>query len=675
MIGGALPGPRRRGARRDDRRRPARRRSAGAAERARAARRRGPRRGAPADARGRARPQGSPARAELDDHLAALDAWKKDTRTGGPMRPPRRRRARGRRARACSTRRRRRSRPRREAVDAWIGRAMRSTVALQYSSAAIAPRARRRPSRSSARCDGGATTMAALFLRARRRARRARALYKTGAGGVHARPASSSTAHPRARPQERRRGRLARARGGLRGSAIRRTSEPSSRHRPASCSPRRSGAPRSRPTGAIRSRSTRGAPRRAACSCASACPRPRPSCSRDALARSRRPQARQRRDGAAPARRARRRAPTTRRRTRRGACSTRGAGPRSPTADKGRRRAVERAVRFVMAGIEVRAGNLAAAGRSCGERSRREPSTSGLHDARAWSSARPATPRRARRRQRALAAPDAREAGARRGRRPPARLRAAPRRRPQAAGQGRARRRAHRRARRAPARGNAAARARAERLLGRVLEGYGDAKGAARAFERALAAAAADRPTLGAAMLDAIGRALVRRDLDAARAALKRGIEGDVSDEDLVYGGLWVSLLEREVKAPTDGDRRARAPRGAKSAWTAKLAAWASGKLATPTCSAAAQSASQRVEAAFYTAMARSVAGDPTADHRLRGRERPRHRSARGAARARDGLEGPAPLAPRQRLAPLSACSQRAGEPPRRQVHQASPKF
>jgi len=166
--------------------------------------------------------------------------------------------------------------------------------------------------------------------------------------------------------------------------------------------------------------------------------------------------------------------------------------------------------------------------------------------------------------------------------------------------------------------GNAAAHARAERLLGRVLEGYGDGKGSTRAFERALSAAAADRPTLGAAMLDAVGRALVRRDLVAARAALKRGIEGDVSDEDLVYGGVWVSLLERETKATSDGTVERALHAGAKTAWTSKLTAWASGRLSDADLSTAAQSASQRVEAAFYTAMARKAAGDPSADQRLK---------------------------------------------------------
>jgi tetratricopeptide (TPR) repeat protein len=165
----------------------------------------------------------------------------------------------------------------------------------------------------------------------------------------------------------------------------------------------------------------------------------------------------------------------------------------------------------------------------------------------------------------------------------------------------------------------AAGRARAERLLGRVLDGYGDAKGAARALERALQAAGSERPLLGATVLDAVGRAFVRRDVGAARAALKQGIEGNLGEDELVYGGLWLMFLERDLKVPTDGTAE-RALRAAsdRGSWTGKLAAWAAGKLSDAELGAAAQSTPQRVEAAFYTAMARKVAGDPEAEAKLR---------------------------------------------------------
>ncbi len=166
--------------------------------------------------------------------------------------------------------------------------------------------------------------------------------------------------------------------------------------------------------------------------------------------------------------------------------------------------------------------------------------------------------------------------------------------------------------------GSVSTKARAERLLGRILEGYGETKGATRAFERALGFAGNDRPTLGAAMLDAIGRALVRRDLVSARAALKRGLDGDANDDDLVYGGLWVQLLEHDLKAGSDGTVERALRAGNKTVWIGKLTAWAAGKLSDTDLGAAAQNPSQRVEAAFYTAMAKKVSGDPAADQRLR---------------------------------------------------------
>ncbi|WP_437964909.1 hypothetical protein WMF04_35300 [Sorangium sp. So ce260] len=163
------------------------------------------------------------------------------------------------------------------------------------------------------------------------------------------------------------------------------------------------------------------------------------------------------------------------------------------------------------------------------------------------------------------------------------------------------------------------AKARTERLLGRILDGYGDEKGATRAYERAFALVAAEPPQLGATMLDAVGRALVERDLPAARRALKRGLEANVDEEDLVYGGLWVLLLERSLGAATDGTAgRALDSAANRASWTGKLAAWANGRISDADLGKLAQSAAQRVEAQFYTAMARKAAGDAGADERLR---------------------------------------------------------
>ncbi|CAN96018.1 putative secreted protein [Sorangium cellulosum So ce56] len=163
------------------------------------------------------------------------------------------------------------------------------------------------------------------------------------------------------------------------------------------------------------------------------------------------------------------------------------------------------------------------------------------------------------------------------------------------------------------------AKARTERLLGRILDGYGDEKGATRAYDRAFALVAAEPPQLGATMLDAVGRALVERDLPAARRALKRGLEANVDEDDLIYGGLWVLLLERALGVATDGTAgRALDSATSRASWTGKLAAWANGGLSDADLGRLARSAAQRVEAQFYTAMARKAAGDAGADERLR---------------------------------------------------------
>jgi tetratricopeptide (TPR) repeat protein len=161
-------------------------------------------------------------------------------------------------------------------------------------------------------------------------------------------------------------------------------------------------------------------------------------------------------------------------------------------------------------------------------------------------------------------------------------------------------------------------RTRAERLLARALDAYGDAKGATRALDRALEAAAQERPLLGATVLEAVGRALVQHDVDAGRAAVKHGIEGSIPNDDLVYAGLWLTLLEREAGVPSEGTAARAIEAGSNRGWVGKLAAWANGKVSASELHAAARNASQRVEAAFYTSLAGKIAGDPEAEAHLR---------------------------------------------------------
>jgi cellulose synthase operon protein C len=159
---------------------------------------------------------------------------------------------------------------------------------------------------------------------------------------------------------------------------------------------------------------------------------------------------------------------------------------------------------------------------------------------------------------------------------------------------------------------------RAERLLGRILDAAGDRVGGALALERSLTAAAAESPLLGPAMIGAIARALVVRDLTQARATLQRGIDADVEEEDLVYGALWLGFLEQTLREAPDGKVERVLGRAALgTSWTSKLARWARGKLDDAGLRSLARSYSEKVEAEFYLAMKARLAGDPKASAAL----------------------------------------------------------
>lgn len=158
------------------------------------------------------------------------------------------------------------------------------------------------------------------------------------------------------------------------------------------------------------------------------------------------------------------------------------------------------------------------------------------------------------------------------------------------------------------------AQARAERLLARTLEAYGDERGARRATDRAFEASRAEPRQLAATVLDAARRALVQGDLVEGREAVRRGIDADLGDEDLVYAALWLDLLEKKLHVTGDGEaQEALDSIDPSSGWPGKLAAWARGKLTDDELLAAAQSFTQRTEATFYVAMAHEVVGDSAA--------------------------------------------------------------
>jgi cellulose synthase operon protein C len=151
---------------------------------------------------------------------------------------------------------------------------------------------------------------------------------------------------------------------------------------------------------------------------------------------------------------------------------------------------------------------------------------------------------------------------------------------------------------------------RIERLVAKILDRLGDDAGAARATERAFAAAKGDTRQLAITTLEAIARAYVARDVRAARAAAQHAFGTSMRDDELVYIGMWLQLLERELGVRTDGTA-ARLLGSVEQgvSWSGRLAAWSSGKLSDAELVASARTPGQRTEASFYRALAQRGAG------------------------------------------------------------------
>jgi tetratricopeptide (TPR) repeat protein len=158
---------------------------------------------------------------------------------------------------------------------------------------------------------------------------------------------------------------------------------------------------------------------------------------------------------------------------------------------------------------------------------------------------------------------------------------------------------------------DARARARVERVLARVLDRFGAVQPAARALERAYAAAPGDKHQATQTIELLIGRAFVRGDIPAAREGLQRALSADLDSDDLVYFGLWVRLLERQLRVPGDGaPDRVFASVSDDGRWVAALARFGEGKLKGDELLARAKTPIQRYEGLFYAAMDHRAAGD-----------------------------------------------------------------
>jgi tetratricopeptide (TPR) repeat protein len=158
---------------------------------------------------------------------------------------------------------------------------------------------------------------------------------------------------------------------------------------------------------------------------------------------------------------------------------------------------------------------------------------------------------------------------------------------------------------------DADARARVERMLARVLDRFGAAQPAQRALERAYAAAPGDKHQATQTIELLIGRAFVRGDLGLARDGLSRAVTADLSDDDLVYFALWVRLLEKQLRVPSDGTSdRVFVSMPDDGRWVATLARFGEGKLKGDDLISRATTPIQKYEALFYAAMDRRAAGD-----------------------------------------------------------------
>jgi hypothetical protein len=163
-----------------------------------------------------------------------------------------------------------------------------------------------------------------------------------------------------------------------------------------------------------------------------------------------------------------------------------------------------------------------------------------------------------------------------------------------------------------------AAQARAERLLARILEHFGERAAVQRATDRALEASATDSGQLSATVIDSARRSLTRRDLQGARAAVEHAVESSLPADDIIYVALWLKLLEQELAVPSDGSvENAFAAMNDATGWSATLRAWGRGKLGDAELFREASDNAERTEALFYTAMARRVRGDASAEAEL----------------------------------------------------------
>ena len=149
--------------------------------------------------------------------------------------------------------------------------------------------------------------------------------------------------------------------------------------------------------------------------------------------------------------------------------------------------------------------------------------------------------------------------------------------------------------------GSARAKHRAWLLVARMADRRKDGAMASEAFAAARALATTQPDLLDATLLRVVARSVARGDIRAARAALQQGIMSEPSPETMVRCAIWVMLLEQRSGSGSDG-KVARVLLDAvnQAGWTGKLARWARGMLTDAELGKNARSYERRVQVAFY---------------------------------------------------------------------------
>lgn len=144
-----------------------------------------------------------------------------------------------------------------------------------------------------------------------------------------------------------------------------------------------------------------------------------------------------------------------------------------------------------------------------------------------------------------------------------------------------------------------------ERHLARLLEHYGDVRGARRAFTRALAASRKSPIEIELTLTDMARSALTSGDVTLARLATQSTVEVGMLPEDSVYIALWQKLTEERTKTTPDGSANQVITSANKaSGWIAVLKQFSLGQLDAKKLAAAARTPVERTEALFYEALA-----------------------------------------------------------------------